>query len=195
MTERLKLPLRERMVGVRVHAARVAAGTPGAQGVRWLLDRRAETERREAEHQAFQAVLRAIAAAAQPLPDMVRGRLDEVAALATDLGMALAREILGAALDQGICDPTPVVAHCLRDAVRSGGRLTVRLHPADLGGVLDRLEEHPELRDHAAGVDFTGDPRLNRGAVRAETDTGRLVYDPAEVLERMCEELRREVSR
>jgi hypothetical protein len=52
----------------------------------------------------------------------------------------------------------------------------------------------PELADEVAASRFVADATVARGGVRAETGSGRLLYDPREVLERICAEVRREAS-
>jgi flagellar biosynthesis/type III secretory pathway protein FliH len=72
--------------------------------------------------------------------------------------------------------------------------LVIRLNPDDLAGVKTRIAEHPDLAREAAAAQFVADPSVPSGGVRAETGAGRLHYDPREVLERICEEVRREAS-
>ena len=74
------------------------------------------------------------------------------------------------------------------------GDLVVHLHPEDLALVLDRLAREPGLQEQVAAAKFVADPALGRGAVRAETDAGRLRYDPQQALERVAAEVRRAAS-
>ncbi len=66
----------------------------------------------------------------------------------------------------------------------------MHLHPEDLAPVLTRLSQMPELKAQLAACRLLPDPALARGAVRAETATGRLRYDPAEVFERIASTVR-----
>jgi flagellar biosynthesis/type III secretory pathway protein FliH len=193
MTMLQKMPVVHRLVGLRLLSRQPAAGTPAARRVEWLLSLAERTKRHEAEQQAVQAALAAIQKSLQTLPTTVNGRLEQVAALAVELGLAVAREIVGAALDQGFVDPTPTVLRCLRDCVHGSDRgdLVVHLHPEDLALVLDRLARVPELREQVAAARFVSDPALGRGAVRAETGAGRLRYDPQEACERVAAEVRK----
>ena len=58
----------------------------------------------------------------------------------------------------------------------------------------NRLADVTELADEIASSRFVADATVARGGVRAETGSGRLLYDPREVLERICAEVRREAS-
>ena len=88
------------------------------------------------------------------------------------------------------------VARCLRDCVHGSGgaELVVRLNPDDLAAVKTNLAAEPELARAAADAQLVADESVPRGGVRAETGAGRLHYDPREVLERICDEVRREAS-
>lgn len=187
-----KLPIEGALRGVRVLERDPPPGSPAAGRTRWLVQLGAESRRREAESAALCAAAQAIGRAAQAVPATVAARLDEVAALAVELGLAVAREIVGAAVQQGLVDPTATVARCLREAVHGvdAAALTVHLHPEDLGPVLDRLEREPALRELAAAARFAADPSLARGAVRAETGAGRMRYDPREAFERVAAAVR-----
>jgi hypothetical protein len=128
-------------------------------------------------------------------PEQQRARAPTVAGRPGVAPGASAR-LVGAALDKGLVDPTPVVLRCLRDCVHGAGKadLVVRLNPQDLAAVQERLRDNAELRQEIADARFVADPVVPRGGVRAETGAGRLLYDPQEVLARICAEVRREVS-
>lgn len=184
------------IVGLRLHARRPHAGTVAAFKVKDLLD----LGERERSRLAADVAVKAIAAAVQrtlaQVPEQVGSALDEVAAQAVELGLAVAREIVGAALDRGFVDPTATVARCLRDCVHGSSKadLVVRLHAEDLALVQDRLAALPELAEQVAAAKFVADASVPRGGVRAETGAGRLLYDPREALQRVADEVRREVS-
>jgi len=196
MTTVEKLPVPVPIVGLRLHARTVAPGSPHAEKVAWLLSLQVREQQRQADAASLQTFANGAKQAIAALPKAVGDRLDEVAAIAVELGLAVAREIVGNALDRGFVDPTPTVARCLRDCVHGSNRtdLVIRLHPADLELVQRQLALMTELRDEVAGSRFVADPSVGRGAVRAETDAGRLRYDPREALERIATEVRREVT-
>lgn len=203
MTARIALPLREPLRSVRVHRANRATGAAAAAptdvATRLLGHREREarvTADREATLVAAKSVASTLVAALSTVDRTVATRLDEVAALATEIGLAVAREIVGAALDAGLVDPSPFVARCLRDCVQDGGttRVVVHLAPADLSTVLTGIEADADLAASLSRVDFQADRRAARGTVRVETAAGRLAYDPHEVLARIASEVRKAMS-
>ena len=196
MTSTSTVPVPQRLVGLRLHRRSCAGGGPASPRARQLLDLEARNQQREADQQQLRGLLTAAQQQVQDLPQVVNQRLDEVAGVAVELGLSIARELVGAALDQHFVDPTPTVARCLRDCVHgSGGAdLVVRLNPDDLAAVKTNLAADPELARAATEAQFVADEGVPRGGVRAETGAGRLHYDPREVLERICEEVRREAS-
>lgn len=196
MTALLKLPVEQPIAGLHLHATAPAAGTAAAAKVQWLLGLGQAQQRRDAEHKALQQIAQATERALQTLPAAVQTRLDAVASMVVELGLAVAREIVGEALAQGHVDPTPTVARCLREAVHGSdaGDLKIHLHPDDLGVVLERLGQQPDLRQRLAAAELVADASTARGAVRAETGAGRLRWDPREVLQRISDEIRREAA-
>lgn len=201
MTTTSNVPGAARLVGLRLHARRGPGGAPADAAARALLDLQERQRQRDTDLQALRELVRAARVQVEALPGAVQERLDEVAGIAVELGLAIAGEIVGAALAQGRVDPTPTVARCLADCVHGTDRtdLVVRLHPADLAVVEARLHEL-SVRDPAgfgedvAAAKFVADPGVPRGGVRAETGAGRLSYDPRDVLERICAEVRREAT-
>lgn len=191
-----KLAVPQPIVGIRLHNRAPTPGTPQAAKVQWLLSLEARERQRAADSAALQAFAKVAQQAILELPKAVGARLEEVAGIAVELGLAIAREIVGSALDRGQVDPTATVVRCLRDCVHGSARtdLVVRLHPADLELVRTRLAAMPELQEQVAAARLVGDATVARGAVRAETETGRLRYDPREALERVIAEVRREVG-
>ena len=196
MTSMNAVPVTKRLVGLRLHNRRGPGGVPESPRARMLLDLEAANLRREADKQVMRDVLQEVRQQVADLPGVVNARLDEVAGIAVELGLAVAREIVGSALDRNAVDPTETVARCLRDCVHGSRNndLVVRLNPADLANVKTRIAEMPDLVVEAADAQFVADASVPSGAVRAETGAGRLHYDPREVLERICEEVRREAS-
>lgn len=184
----LEQPIR----GVRVlsRSANADAATRGK--VKWLVSLGEQKARREAELKALQATAQAVQRAMQQSQASVTQRVDELAALVVELGLSVAREIVGAALDRGDVDPTPTVVHCLRDCVHGSDDedLVVKLHPDDLALVSERLRTMPDLADAVAKAKFVADATLGRGEVRASTDAGKLRYDPRETFERVAAAVR-----
>jgi flagellar biosynthesis/type III secretory pathway protein FliH len=195
MTTTSTVPLGEPLTGLRLHARRTTGGAPAALRVQQLLDLRQRETQREAAVQATHDLARAARGVVESIPAQVQKQLDEVTGIAVELGLALAREIVGDALAKGLIDPTATVARCLRDCVHGSSKadLVVRLHPHDLAAVRTGLQSLAN-QDDVAAAKFVADPSVPRGGVRAETGAGRLHYDPREVLERMCAEVRREAS-
>ncbi|HEB53944.1 MAG TPA: hypothetical protein ENI87_11885, partial [bacterium] len=185
-----------RLIGLRLHTRRGPGGVPLSPRARALLDLEAQNLKRAADQQVVRDLFAEMRQQTAAMPELLNGRLDEVAGIAVELGLSIAREIVGAALDKGIVDPTPTVATCLRDCVHGsdGGDLVVRLHPEDLENVLNTLATMPELEGDIDRARFVADQSVPRGGVRAETGAGRLRYDPGEVLQRICDEVRREAS-
>jgi len=161
-----------------------------------LLDLEARNLKREADEQVIRDLLAESQSQVDKVPEVINNRLDEIAGISVELGLAIAREIVGAAIDDGKMDPTPIVARCLRDCVHGSDRgdLVIRLNPEDLAGVKTRLAEMTELDEEIAAARFEADATVPSGGVRAETGAGRLRYNPREVLERICDEVRREAS-
>ena len=196
MTRHLKLSLNRPLAGVRARPMAVRGSGSSEDSDEWIFDLRDRARRDTERREAFQTCLAGIDRAVGSIADTVNSRLDDVAALATELGIALAREVLGAAIDKGLADPTATVARCLRDAVvGSDGATEVFLAPDDLSAVQDGLQSQPDLQEYVDRVRFTADPDLQSGAVRIETEAGRLRYEPHEVLRRISDEVRREISK
>ena len=129
----------------------------------------------------------------ESIPRQVAENLEQVSVLATEIGLAVAREVVGSALDQGLVDTTAVVMRCLDHAVGGAGtsQMRIQLSPDDLSTVIQSLDEHPDMRERMQQAELVPDPSVERGHVRVETNAGRLFYDPQEVLGRISDELRR----
>lgn len=182
--------------GLRVHSRTAALDAAARAKIEWLVGLGQTQARQKAELEAIQRAAQAVQRTLQGLQQQVGQRLDEIAGLVVELGLAVAREVVGAAVDQGLVDPTPTVIHCLRDCVHGAESkdLVVHLHPDDLGLVMARLAAMPELQAQVADAQLLPDASLARGAVRAETGAGRLRYDPRESLERVAEAVRSAAS-
>ncbi len=143
-----------------------------------------------------EALLSCIGSIEQQLGDIpahVTDNLGQVAALATEIGLAVAREVVGAAADRGLVDTTAVVKRCLDHAVGGAepGHIHIQLSPDDLSTVLGCLGSDSSMRERMQQVEFGPDPSLPRGHVRVQSGSGRLVYDPQEVLTRISDEVRK----
>lgn len=171
---------------VRVHVPTGSGG--GHPTVRRLLQWRDAAQDQAQARRAVEACAAAIAARLSELRQQVEVRLDEVAALVTDLGLAVAREIVADAIARGGIDPLPIVQRCLRDAVTHGDEAAITLHLTATDR--ERLAAAAELQQ----VRVVVDPALSPGTVRVQTSAGSLAYDPEEVLRRVSDELRRELS-
>jgi hypothetical protein len=197
MSSIARLALAEDVRGLRLHDPKPAAGVARSPRLARLLDVRERSERERQQHAALVQTLGAIGAALERLPRQVAESLRGVEAIAVELGLTVAREVVGSCLERGLVDPAPIVARCLRAAVAGveTATLVIALHPSDLPLVLNAVESDPELRSAASGCSFEPDPRLARGAVRVGSEAGRMLYDPREVLERIADEVRKESSR
>lgn len=197
MTARLRVPLPVPLRALRVHRTPRSAHDPDADPrAMWFLELRELAVQRVRRHAELSACVTELRQLLGVVPGMVRQNLTEVAALSTEIGLAVAREVIGDAIERGAIDPTPVVKRCLEDAVAGLGetQLQVRVHPEDLALVVSQMESAPDLGGGIEGVAFHPDPTLPRGAVRVDTAAGRLLYDPREVLARLADELRRTMA-
>jgi flagellar biosynthesis/type III secretory pathway protein FliH len=188
----LRVELDEPVRAVRLLSRSAAGDAAAAAKAQWLVTLGEARARRLAESQALQTTTQAVQRTLQQLTASVGSRVDQIAAMVVELGLCVAREIVGQALDRGAVDPTATVVHCLRDCVHgpAGADLVVHLHPDDLAPVLAALALHPELQQQIAQCRILPDATLARGAVRAETGAGRLRYDPREVFERVAAAVR-----
>jgi flagellar biosynthesis/type III secretory pathway protein FliH len=178
---------------VRVHPAEAlgVAHHPSDGAVlrlRALQERDADRKRLQ---QQTSALLQRITGAIQGVEAQVAHNLDEVSSIAVELGLALAREVVGEAIDRGLVDPTPIVRRCLEQAVVAprgqGPALRLQMHPEDLELWASQAEAS-EQQDVAVEVG----PGLSRGEVVITTGVGQLHYDPREVCDRLCEAVRTE---
>lgn len=193
MSDRLRIRLPTAPSRLRLHGAPASGpGSPGAVELRQL---QAHAAAQDASRAAVQALIAQMRAATEQLATVVESRLGEIGAQAAEFGLAVAREVIGAALGEGTSALAPVVGRCLRQCAREGERaaLVVRLSPADLGPVLSAIEAEPALRESSQHARFVADPAIARGGVQVETGAGRLSYDPREVFERIAAAVRQEL--
>ena len=196
MTATARVPLHRPLCALRLRTL-PARGRPTADPrAAWLLglpDVAAREARRDAE---LAATLAALRAALSRVPAQIEESLAQVAALATEIGLAVAEEVLREALDRGAIDLTPTVRRCLDEATvgLTGAELEVRLHPEDLSHVMAELCRDPALREQIARARFIPDLAMPRAAVRIDTGAGRLRYDHREVLARVAREVRAAVA-
>ncbi len=185
----VRLPMRGSPSAVRVLAV-AKRGEQTASTSRLLELRDAAIEQR-AVRETVEACRAAVERSLGELKQVVDDRLEAVAAMITELGIAVAGEIIGATLARGSFDALPVVKRCLQQAVASGdrGQISVRLSPADHARVQCDLANPSTPR-----VSFVVDTALAIGSVRVETDIGAIAYDPLEVFRRLSDELRKELA-
>jgi flagellar biosynthesis/type III secretory pathway protein FliH len=188
----LHRPLRELRLRT-LPAPGQAATDPRAAWLLGLPDVAAREARREAELAATLAALRAELAR---VPAQIEANLAQAAGLATEIGLAVAEEVLCAALDRGTIDLTPTVRRCLEEATvgLTDAQIELRLHPEDLSHVMAELGRDPALREQIARARFIPDLSMPRAAVRIDTGAGRLRYDQREVLARIAREVRAAVA-
>jgi flagellar biosynthesis/type III secretory pathway protein FliH len=124
----------------------------------------------------------------------VATNLQSVAALSVEIGLAIAKEVVGDVVAEGLIDPSQVVLRCLRMVVRGSQTADVRieLNPEDLNLVVSHLGSDSDLVSEVGQMEFVANPALGRSCVKVSTDSGCLVYDPEEVLARICDEVRKE---
>ena len=195
---RVRVKLQAAPQALRVHRLGSGAGTAPAPASRTAalleLKKRAELEVRE--RQAAERAIQAIEHAVTRLTVLVAARLDELARHTTELALAVAGEVLGAGLEQGLLDPAAAVRRCLDEAVQSPGesRLTIRLCAEDLPLVLAAMEHDPRLRDRTRGAQIVADRAVARGAVELDTGAGRLHYEPREVFQRIAAAVRKDLA-
>ena len=192
MSHVIAMPASADLRGFRMHTRSDAEREGPSPKLVWLLNLRQHQEQEAQRHGAAVEALRALGRASE----QVQQELARTATLAVELGIAIAREVVGDALDKGHFDPAPIVQRCLASAISAGDatKLSATMHPADLALVLAAIEDLPEMRAQARDVAFHADPRAARGTVRVVSGVGRLVYDPREVVERVCAAIRKETS-
>lgn len=191
----LRIPVTEDIARLRLHGAAPPTVTAEGRRATWLLSLRDQQKMRHADSAALHALIASVTDALEATPKTVGERLDGIAGIAVELGLGVAKEIVGSALDAGAVDPTETVARCLRDCVHGSAatELVVYLNPQDLELVHGSLSEFEDLREQLGAVRFVPDALAGRGAVRVESESGMLRYDPRDVLERISAEVRREV--
>lgn len=196
---RFEVKLRRPLRGVRLHAVPrdLAASVPH---VRKLLDLRADAEARAAADAATrESVSRcalAVESAIGQLPQIVGARFDEIAGVATELGLALARAVVGELVDARAVDVQQVVRRCLEEIADTPANRVVRIKasPDDLGVLNAAFVEMPDLAARARGAEFVADPHLGQGTVIVETTAGATFYDPRDAIERICNEVAENIT-
>jgi flagellar biosynthesis/type III secretory pathway protein FliH len=175
-----------RAVRVLALSAHVMPAPPAAR----LLELRDAAADEDALREAVAACCAATERALGELRATVEARLHAVASMSAELGLAVAQEIVGAAIAQGTFDIAAAVRRCLQEATVANDRavLRVRLAPQDYARARAAFAAHD-----LASAQFAADPSLAPGTARVETDAGAWTYDPAEVLRRMSDEVRKEL--
>lgn len=194
MTNSLRLPLRRKLVSLRLHSVQPVPHTRGSSPSRWLFDLEQLAERRKSDRKVSLQCIEAIHQALTQTATQVEENLASIASLATELGLALAREIVGDAIDRELLDPTTTVLRSLESVTLSSKdtRLSIFLSPTDFSAVVSELQKSPEFATLSEHAEFAVDAELGQGSVRIETGAGKLLYEPREVLDILCEEVRRE---
>ena len=193
MIHRYKITLDRPVRSIRRPASSHGGGR-SEEVFEWLSGVRQRMQRDEEMRQAVISMAANIQQAVDRIPAMIEDNLRAVTSLATELGLTIAREIVCKAANDGLLDPSEVVLRCLEQAVRGASEQRVRIvvSPDDLNLVVENLEAHEQLQDLRSRVDFVADPGLERGCVEVVSQSGQLSYDPLEVLERICDEIRGE---
>ena len=196
MISDLQVPMARPLRGLRVHAVVSEEDRERSPRSFWLLSLREAAVRDAMRHTEVMTTLDSFQDAVAQLPGMVRQNLEGVSALATELGLAVAREIVGEAIHRGAIDPSSTVLRCLEDMTTnlSGEDIEVRTHPEDLSQVLAEVDRDSALKAKLEHSRFLPDPGLARGAVRIHTRIGSLTYDHREVLTRVSNEVRAAVA-
>jgi len=188
----LRIALPRRVRALRLHAPRGdrAPHQPRLQQLSGLVHK---AQQDATDREALLSCLGHIEYQLENIPMLVAVNLEQVSDLATEIGLTVAREVVGSALDQGLVDITAVVRRCLDRAVGGAGtsKLRIQLSPDDLSTVIQNLDEHPDMRERMQQVELRPDSSVERGHVRVETGAGSLFYDPLEVLARISDEVRR----
>lgn len=145
------------------------------------------------------ATLASVETALGQIAVQIDARLDQLQALVIELGLGVAEEVVGAAVDTGRADVTAAVRRCLDDLVIGPGdaQVVVRLHPEDLAEVLPWIEDEVRARVAVRGgpqLSFEPDAGLWRGSARVDTDAGQLRYQVDEVLAAMAQAIRAAVA-
>ncbi|MEZ5967099.1 MAG: FliH/SctL family protein [Planctomycetota bacterium] len=174
------------LMSVRAHASSEMARQVPA--VRRLLRLRDMAHEQELARQATEACAAGLQDCLRDVRAAVDARLDEVATLATELGLAVAREIVGDAVGRAGVDPLPAIRRSLGECVAHGSDVALTVHVAAADH--ERVAALAELQ----GVRLAVDANLANGSVRIETRAGSIAYDPQEVLQRVSDELRRELA-
>ena len=192
--ERISLPRRIR--ALRLHRVPTTDAVPVATRGAELFGLRQKAEQDAADREALLSCLQNIEDSLANIPGLVEQNLQQVAALVTELGLTVAREVVGAAVDQGLVDTTAIVIRCLEQVVNGAdaGSMRIQLSPDDLSTVFDRLTQRPDVRELIGQIEFVPNQALPRGHVQVETGSGRLLYDPHEVLSRISDEIRKEAQ-
>ena len=188
----LHIVLPRRLRALRLHAQSEERRLERQRAQR-LSDLAQKADQDASDREAMLSCIEDIERQLRLLPSLVAANLEQVSALATEIGLAVAKEVVGSAVERGLVDITAVVMRCMDHAVGGAGasRVRVQLSPDDLGTVIQYLDEHPDMRERMQQVELLPDTTVERGHVRVETGAGSLFYDPEEVAGRISDELRR----
>jgi flagellar biosynthesis/type III secretory pathway protein FliH len=145
-----------------------------------------------ADRQRIETVLGQISAAVAGLHQDRKGRLEEWQKAAVELALTIAARLLH---ERVTAESFPVDAK-IRDMIAQLGEdvpVSVRLNPADLKLLKDRLGDAPLFPDRD-DPRFVGDQTLDRGAVQVEGRESMLLSDVARELEEIRDDLLRSLG-
>jgi flagellar assembly protein FliH len=133
--------------------------------------------RAEAHAQGYAAGLAAardaherLAALLATLGDHAARHEQKLADEVLDLALALARQLVGGALEVRRELILPIVAAALRQLPQSTQRVQLRVHPSDLALIRERLPAEPD----GPRVTLVGDPAIAAGGCQIDTDHASL---------------------
>ena len=106
MTRTLRLPLRRPLARIRVHPFKQEGGGPIGKAA-LIYDLKQREADRAAEQQTVSDCLQSIERNLEALPQLVGQNLNAIAAMSTEIGLTLAREIVHDVLERGLQDHVP----------------------------------------------------------------------------------------
>lgn len=157
-----------------------------AEHLRSAMTREYERGVGEGRAEALRHAGKALDAAVQRVDEARTNAAAELAGVATELSVEIARHLLRAEVEAGRYDLERTVRETLAAANVGRGTCTVHVHPSDLASL-----KETSFRN---GTELAADPEVPRGNVHVSTKHGLLVHDLDEavsaIAERIYEELR-----
>ncbi len=155
----------------------------------WLTDAGKELR---ADRERIEDVLGNVRAAVESIRGEQAARVQELQRVAVELALTIASRLLHERVESGDL----AVEAKVRDMLSQLGAdepVTIRLNPADLALLTERLDGKP-LSDDRADPRFVADPNLGRGDCQVDGRDGMLVSDVARELEEIRDELLRSLK-